>query len=351
MTSANVCAGRAGNRASTNSTAVVELSNGNSLERNELFVRLTQWEGFNHDGEEHEMMVVDFQALAAPIVQLLGALGSGVLPVGSPADVLAVSSRTIEATRATAHTAAAQLDAAWTGQAADAALDKADQVQHAAERIAAHGDELAKLLESAAEVVQRGNAELVAIVESFATVAIGMGPMLITPAGQAALISAALDHLQRALAVVARVQAELEQHTAKLSSYLEPEDVPAAPEAPATGADAPAADSAPQTTAPAPSATTTDTTPADFTPNTDAAPAAAMSPPDVGAALPEVDPLPAQTAPAQVSPTIVRVPPGVEPEPGPAIQGGVITTPGAPTPRVIVVTPDDLQGGIIGGGK
>ncbi|MET0315639.1 MAG: C40 family peptidase [Rhodococcus fascians] len=164
--------------------------------------------------------------LAKPITDLLGGFGSGIIPAGGPADVLRSSSRALDSVQSIGRSAIGELAATWSGPAATAALDLAGQVQTSAIGLSEHGDEIAAVVDRACDKVQAGLVELHGILQSFVTVATTAAPVLFTPAGSTMLIGAAIDHLQRALAVVARVRAELAGHAAEIGAYAAPPPVP-----------------------------------------------------------------------------------------------------------------------------
>ncbi|KZE99369.1 hydrolase [Rhodococcus sp. EPR-157] len=166
------------------------------------------------------------ELLAKPITDLLGAFGSGIVPSGGPADVLRSSSRALESVQSIGQSAVGELASAWSGPAATAAIELAGQAHTSALGLSDHGVEIAAVVDRACEKVQAGLAELQGILQSFISVAGAGAPMLFTPAGQSMLIATAIEHLQRALAVVARVRGELAVHTAEISAYTAPPPVP-----------------------------------------------------------------------------------------------------------------------------
>ncbi|MFI8569149.1 C40 family peptidase [Rhodococcus sp. NPDC078407] len=165
--------------------------------------------------------------LARPIVDLLGAFGNGALPTGGPADVLRVSSAAIEAAQGIGRVAITELAANWNGEAADAAIRYAENAHTSALALADHADDIAAVVDHACRDTHQGFLELQAIVQSFVGIALSAGPIIATPPGQTMLISAAIEHLERALVVIARVRAELAAHTAKVGTLAAPPTVPA----------------------------------------------------------------------------------------------------------------------------
>ncbi|OZD75965.1 hydrolase [Rhodococcus sp. 05-339-2] len=165
--------------------------------------------------------------LARPIVDLLGAFGNGALPTGGPADVLRVSSAAIEAARGIGRVAVTELAANWNGEAADAAVRYAENAHTSAVALADHADDIAAVVDRACRDTNQGFLELQAIVQSFVGIALSAGPIIATPPGQTMLITAAIEHLERALVVVSRVRGELAVHTTKVGELAVPPTVPA----------------------------------------------------------------------------------------------------------------------------
>ncbi|OZC78903.1 hydrolase [Rhodococcus sp. 06-462-5] len=165
--------------------------------------------------------------LARPIVDLLGAFGNGALPTGGPADVLRVSSAAIEAAQGIGRVAVTELAANWNGESADAAIRYAENAHSSAIALADHADDIAAVVDQACRDTNQGFLELQAIVQSFVGIALAAGPIITTPPGQTMLITAAIEHLERALVVVARVRGELAVHTANIVQLTAPPSVPA----------------------------------------------------------------------------------------------------------------------------
>ncbi|WP_305092260.1 hypothetical protein [Prescottella sp. R16] len=87
--------------------------------------------------------------LARPVADLLGAFGTGVLPAGSPADALRVASDTLDAAYLAGRTALGELDRAWSGVAADAAVDKVQATQASTVVLSDQGREIAGVVDAA----------------------------------------------------------------------------------------------------------------------------------------------------------------------------------------------------------
>lgn len=165
--------------------------------------------------------------LSRPIVELLGAFGGGTVPSQGPADVLRLSSAAIEAAQGIGRIAITELASSWNGDAADAALRYAENAHASALALADHADDIAAVVDRACRDTEQGFVELQAILQSFVGIALSAGPIIATPIGQTMLISTAIEHLERALAVVARVRAELAVHAVAAGKLASSPSVPA----------------------------------------------------------------------------------------------------------------------------
>ncbi|MDJ0395904.1 NlpC/P60 family protein [Rhodococcus sp. G-MC3] len=166
------------------------------------------------------------ELLAKPITDLLGAFGSGVIPTGGPTDVIRASSGALDSISTIGRSAVAELASTWSGPAAAAAIELAGQAHTSAVGLSDHGSEIAAIVDLACDKVYAGVVELQGIAQSFAAIAMSAAPLIFTPPAQTMLIAAAIEHLQQALAVVARVRAELAAHTAEISAFASPPAVP-----------------------------------------------------------------------------------------------------------------------------
>ena len=173
--------------------------------------------------------MLDVQALAAPMLQLLSSFGSGVLPTSNPAEALRMSSTTMDAVHSLGRAGLEQMAATWSGTASNVASDKAQAVQGSTATIADRGNSVADVVGLASADVNAGVAELGQILESFISLVVAAAPTLSTPAGQIMVVGAAIEHLGRALTVVARVRDQLIAHTANLLEHVVPDAVPTAP--------------------------------------------------------------------------------------------------------------------------
>ncbi|MFG3617997.1 MULTISPECIES: C40 family peptidase [Nocardia] len=179
--------------------------------------------------------MIDVNALAQPILDLLASFGSGVLPAGGPTDALRSTSSVVDQIHQMGRDSINGMNAAWDGRAADAATAKALRVQTSAATISDRGNEMATVVNQAAGEVETGQKDLTDIAQSFVNTAASMGPVLATPEGLTVLVGSAIDHLNQALNVVGRVQNELQTHTASMNDLTPPPTTPALAGVPAAG--------------------------------------------------------------------------------------------------------------------
>lgn len=172
--------------------------------------------------------------LLQPVADLASAIGTGAFGGFDPTALLRQSSSVIDTALSMGVSGLRALDGAWDGSAALAAQSQGEQVRITGEQLSERGNAIASVTQDAAATVSRGNAQLVAVAESFAATAVAAAPVALTPPGQTMLLAAAADHLQRALSVVAATRAELAGHQSAMAALGAEIPVPAAP-APAAG--------------------------------------------------------------------------------------------------------------------
>ncbi|MFE5705759.1 C40 family peptidase [Rhodococcus koreensis] len=175
--------------------------------------------------------MIPIDLLTRPILDLLGAFGSGVLPAGGPADALRASSVAIDAVHDTGRTGISSIYGDWQGKGGTGAIVKTEEAQRATVAVSDRGNDMAAVVAEASEIVRAGMLQLQEILQSFISLAVAAGPALATPPGQAMIVAAALDHLGRATAVVAKVRAELAEQTGKMVTLTPAEGMPSAPAA------------------------------------------------------------------------------------------------------------------------
>ncbi|MFZ2530695.1 MAG: hypothetical protein WAX14_24095 [Rhodococcus sp. (in: high G+C Gram-positive bacteria)] len=162
----------------------------------------------------------------APLTDLGGLFGTGILDALDPAAILHQSSRFLDTAVSIGRGAVDALPDSWEGAPAEAAVDHGRQAQASAVELSERGDRIGELTRAATATVERGNIELSGIAQSFVAVATAAAPVALTPPGQALLVSSAVEHLQAALAVVARSRGELSVHTVAMNTLTAPIPVP-----------------------------------------------------------------------------------------------------------------------------
>ncbi|WP_040788887.1 NlpC/P60 family protein [Nocardia paucivorans] len=172
--------------------------------------------------------MIDINAIAKPIFDLLASFGTGVLPADGAGNALRSASTAIDQVHALGRASINQMNTAWDGQGADAATSKALRVQTTAATISDRGNEMATVVAQAATHVETGQKELTTIAQSFVNTATSLAPTLGTPAGLSMLVGSAIDHLGQALNVVGRVQGELQTQTASMQELTPPPPTPTA---------------------------------------------------------------------------------------------------------------------------
>ena len=171
------------------------------------------------------------EALAAPIIQLINAVGTGVAADGDPSIALTSAVHGITAAMEIGQLAAGEVGSTWRGPDASAALDSVAGTVRAGQQVAEQGAQINEVLTVATADVHRGVAELGVILESFIGAAIAQGPAIMTPVGQVALLATAAEHLERAMVVVTRLRGELGRHTGSMASAIPAVPMPPTPDA------------------------------------------------------------------------------------------------------------------------
>lgn len=169
-------------------------------------------------------------ALTAPIIQLIEAVGTGAAAEGDPKTLLAAAVQGITAAMELGQLAATELGPGWQGPDASAAFSSVRGTVQAGRQLAEQGAEISTVLGAATADVSRGAVELGAILESFVTIAVAQGPAIMTPVGQIALVAAAAEHLERAMVVVTRLRGELGAHTSAMAAAIPAPPMPPTPD-------------------------------------------------------------------------------------------------------------------------
>ncbi|GAC80708.1 MULTISPECIES: C40 family peptidase [Gordonia] len=166
-------------------------------------------------------MIAD--VLIAPLKVLIATLGTGDLPTGATA-ALAQSTQTLGAAADQSERTMTATSARWRGTGADAAAARVRVLAQTDRTVGDDGADVATVIAAAAAHVKAANTELNGLVDSFVAAAGALGSVA-TPAGLAALVPLALDHIERGVAVVRRAQTELADDTAALERHRAPAEV------------------------------------------------------------------------------------------------------------------------------
>lgn len=177
--------------------------------------------------------------LFTPLIQLAQSLGSGVFSGVDPVDVLSSASALIDKATGLSTQGLSSVSQTWNGAGNEAAAQGNEEAQRSGSELSRRGNAIAQTTSAAAESVQRGNAQLATIAQSFASAAVAAAPIAWTPPGQALLLAAAAEHMQAAIAAVNATRSEMLAHTATMNSLAGSIPVPAAPISDALAAAAP----------------------------------------------------------------------------------------------------------------
>ncbi|MGW4355585.1 hypothetical protein ACWELJ_26200 [Nocardia sp. NPDC004582] len=159
-------------------------------------------------------------ALFAPFLHLLRAFGTGVLGRLNPAMLLSAGSTVIESAVLVGGGALRTVESLWQGEASESAQAAGRRAGEHGLETAGRGFDLSTIIDRAAAVVRRGNLQLTAIAEAFATEATALAPLILTPLGQTTLIASATRHLGEAVTVVNTTRGELSVCTAQVQGLI-----------------------------------------------------------------------------------------------------------------------------------
>ncbi len=182
-------------------------------------------------------MIADALAYAGPIRQILDLLSTEELVPEPARDVMRPVSEGLEVAGRLGPPLEGLLSESWDSMAALGASRSLADIGRTVGVLTDSAVEITRVTAVAAEIVVRGTIEVLAVVHQFAARAAALGPTLVTPPGQAALLGLAVEHLSRGLQVVERVQSELVAPTAELRSIaVTIPDAPLPPGLPGAGA-------------------------------------------------------------------------------------------------------------------
>ncbi|WP_040825036.1 hypothetical protein [Nocardia jiangxiensis] len=160
------------------------------------------------------------EQLFQPFASLLQSFGTGVMGALNPSTLLSQSSQVIQAAMSVGESALKSVDQVWQGKSADSAQSAGQQTQSQGRDTSQRGFDISKLTDEAAAVVQKGNVQLTAVAQSFATQATALAPVIVTPPAQATLIATATEHLGTAVGIVNATRGELAGYTGQLSGVV-----------------------------------------------------------------------------------------------------------------------------------
>lgn len=167
--------------------------------------------------------------LVAPLRALLGSFGTGKFGAFNPTWFFKESSMVLDKSMTATSGALNTLDYVWKGLAADDAKASGKAATKGGDQLSDQGNALSDITRAAADTVQRGNAKLAGITQSFAATAVALAPTAFTPPGQAALMTAAAEHFAQAMSVVSQTQGALGAHAAQLAAAGGPIKLPPPP--------------------------------------------------------------------------------------------------------------------------
>ncbi|MGV9824467.1 C40 family peptidase [Gordonia sp. NPDC003429] len=157
--------------------------------------------------------MIPIDILIEPLRLLLTALGTGILPAGNPADRMRTATTDLDDVRARTARATDTMLAGWRGAGSDGAVTATETTRRTGRLADDDAAEIGRLVVTASARVRSAAEQLDGLVDSFERYARTLGDALFTPAGLAAIVPVAADHVQRGLAVVARARADLADDT------------------------------------------------------------------------------------------------------------------------------------------
>lgn len=181
-------------------------------------------------------MIADALAYVGPIKQIVDLLSAEEFVPPEARNVMGPVSDGLEVAQQLGPPLERLLADSWDSLASLGAAHSVAEVGRTVGVLAESAAEIARVTAVAAEIVVRGTVEVLAIVNEFIARAAALGPALVTPPGQAALLGLAAEHLARGIQVAERVQAELRAPTLEMQTIAA--GIPPAPPMPGTlGAD------------------------------------------------------------------------------------------------------------------
>ena len=175
-------------------------------------------------------MIADALAYVGPIKQILDLLSTEEFVPAEAQNIMGPVSDGLEVAQQMGPPLERLLSESWDSLASLGAATSVAEVGRTIGALSESAVEIAQVTAVAAEIVVRGTIEVIGIVNEFIARAAALGPTLVTPPGQAALLGLAAEHLARGIQVAERVQSELKAPTAQMQAIAA--GIPAAPPMP-----------------------------------------------------------------------------------------------------------------------
>ncbi|MBU3065196.1 hypothetical protein KO481_27175 [Nocardia sp. NEAU-G5] len=162
---------------------------------------------------------LDTTALLKPITDLFGGFGAGTLAGSGSLNPQSLLQNVMQAAETAVQWAqqGVQLLGSMQGNGVSAATASGIAAQGSSAAVATQAGQIHTTLGVASVTVATGAAEMAAVAARFLTTAMLLGPALVTPPGQAALLATALEAGTEATAITARTKCQLAAHSATMT--------------------------------------------------------------------------------------------------------------------------------------
>jgi hypothetical protein len=174
---------------------------------------------------------MDPGALIKPVTDALGTLGTGIFEAIDPTQMFSAISQAVDSSGAAVAPAMNSLPGNWEGRGATAATAKTVAALRNGEEVSAQAANIRSSVTSAATAVKQAEARLLEIISRFQATVAAIGPNIIFPWGQAALLAAATEAVTRAGETMTELQATLAGETNTVTAAGAPVAVTEAPAA------------------------------------------------------------------------------------------------------------------------
>ena len=175
-------------------------------------------------------MIADALAYAGPIKQILDLLSTEEFVPAEAQNLMKPVSDGLEVAQQVGAPLERLLSESWDSLASLGAAQSIAEVGRTVGALGESAVEIARVTSVAADIVVRGTIEVIGIVQQFITRSAALGPTLLSPPGQVALLGLATEHLARGIQVAERVQLELQAPTAEMNAIAS--GIPPAPRMP-----------------------------------------------------------------------------------------------------------------------